>query len=79
MGEGFPERLRQLRKRQGVSQRTLSQLCGLGKNAIARYESGERVPTLPVLLVMADYFGVTMDDLTGRAKNPGACDFRGRR
>lgn len=78
MGEGFPERLRQLRKRHNISQRTLSELCGLGKNAIARYESGERVPTLPVLLVIADYFMVTLDDLAGRAKIPGACDFEKR-
>lgn len=77
MGEGFPERLKELRKRQHVSQRTLSQLCGLGKNAIARYESGERVPTLPVLLAIADYFGVTVDDLAGRPQTPGACDFGG--
>lgn len=75
MGEGFPERLRQLRTRRHISQRTLSQLCGLGTNAIARYESGERVPTLPALEAIADYFGITMDDLARRAKGPGACDF----
>lgn len=75
MDEGFPERLKQLRKRRHISQRTLSQLCGLGKNTIARYESGDRAPTLPVLLAIADYFGVTLDDLTGRGKSPGTCDF----
>ena len=74
MGEGFPERLRQLRKSQHVSQRTLSELCGLSKNAVARYESGERTPTMPTLEALADFFGVTMDDLAGRTKNPGACD-----
>ena len=74
MGEGFPERLRQLRKSQHVSQRTLSELCGLSKNAVARYESRERTPTMPTLEALADFFGVTMDDLAGRTKNPGACD-----
>ena len=74
MGEGFPERLRQLRKSQHISQRTLSELCGLSKNAVARYESGERTPTMPTLEALADFFGVTMDDLAGRAKIPGDCD-----
>lgn len=74
MGEGFPERLRQLRKDRRVSQRTLSELCGLSKNAVARYESGERTPTMPTLEALADFFGVTMDDLAGRAKSPGDCD-----
>lgn len=75
MGEGFPERLKQLRKHRRISQRALSQLCGLDKNAIARYENGERIPTLPALEAIADYFGTTLDDLTGRAESPGAYDF----
>ena len=74
---GVPGTAQGARKRQHVSQRTLSQVCGLGKNVIARYESGERVPTLPVLLAIADYFGVTMDDLAGRPQTLGACDFGG--
>ena len=78
MGKEFPEQLKQLRKRRNISQRTLSQLCGLGKNAIARYESGERAPTLPVLLAIADYFMISLDDLAGRGKTPGACDFETR-
>ncbi|MDE6591055.1 MAG: helix-turn-helix domain-containing protein [Oscillospiraceae bacterium] len=78
MGKEFPERLRQLRKRQNISQSTLSQLCGLGKNAIARYERGERIPTLPALLAIADYFMISLDELTGRGKIPGACDFGAR-
>ena len=68
MRDGFPARLKQLRRHQRISQRALSDLCGLGKNAIARYESGDRVPTLPVLEAIADYFGITLDDLAGRGQ-----------
>ena len=70
MCEGFPQRLKQLRTRRGTSQRALSELCGLGKNAVSRYESGNMAPTLPVLLALADYFCVTLDDLVGRGQNP---------
>ena len=78
MGDGFPARLRQLRQRRGISQRALSDLCGLGKSTVARYESGERVPTLAALEAIAEYFGVTLDDLAGRGKFPGAWDFKER-
>lgn len=66
MCERFPQRLKQLRTRKGTSQRVLSELCGLGKNAVSRYESGDNEPTLPALLAFADYFCVTLDDLVGR-------------
>lgn len=65
---GFSERLKQLRTRHRISQQALSELCGLGKNTIARYENGERVPTLATLETIADCFGITLDDLAGRQK-----------
>ena len=70
MRDGFPERLKQLRKRRKISGRALGELCGLGKNTISRYENGEITPTLSSLEAMADYFGVTLDDLAGRGQNP---------
>lgn len=63
---GFPQRLRELRERRRVSRRVLSELCGLSKNMIARYERGEKAPTGESLERLADFFGVTMDDLWGR-------------
>ena len=32
-----------------------------------RYEQGERQPTLPVLIALADYFDVSLDYLVGRS------------
>lgn len=64
----FPRHLRILRERKRVSRRVLSELCGLSKNMIARYERGERIPSLADAAVLADFFDVTLDDLWGRAK-----------
>ena len=75
MRDGFPERLKKLRTQRHVSQRALSELCGLGKNTISRYENGEIAPTLSSLEAIADYFGITLDDLAGRGKSTGAWDF----
>lgn len=64
----FPKRLRVLRERRRISRRVLSELCGLSKNMVARYERGERVPSLTDAQTLADFFGVSMDYLTGRSE-----------
>ena len=66
MSERFPERLRRLRERRRISQRVLSELCGLSKNMISVYERGEVEPTASVLEVLADCFDVSVDYLLGR-------------
>lgn len=64
----FPERLRQLREKKGISRRVLSELCGLSKNEISRYERGERSPCLEKATNLAVFFGVTLDYLSGRSE-----------
>ncbi len=64
----FPKQLRKLREREGMSRRVLSELCGLSKNSIARYERGERVPSITDAEALADFFGVSLDRLCGREK-----------
>lgn len=62
----FPKRLQQLRERRRISRRVLSELCGLSKNMIARYERGERMPNIEDASTLADFFDVTLDYLCGR-------------
>lgn len=61
----FPKRLQQLRERRRISRRVLSELCGLSKNMIARYERGEQEPTIGAVMILAEYFGVSTDYLLG--------------
>lgn len=63
MSGGFPERLRRLRERNKMTRKALGELCGLSKNIIGQYEQGEREPLASSLEKLADFFGVTMDDL----------------
>lgn len=65
MTSTFSKNLRQLRERRRISRRVLSELCGLSKNRIARYERGEQVPTGEALKSLATFFGVSMDELWG--------------
>lgn len=69
MNECFPERLRRLRERKGISQRVLSERCGLSKNMISVYESGEVEPTANVIREIAECFGVSSDYLLGIKEN----------
>lgn len=62
----FPMRLRYLRERRGISRSTMSELCGLSKSMISKYERGERQPTLEPLMELADFFEVSIDYLCGR-------------
>lgn len=63
----FGEVLRELRKERKVSQRELGELLGISDRNIRFYESGEHRPDFEGLLLLADYFGVSLDYLVGRS------------
>lgn len=65
----FPKRLRKLRERNQMDRKRLSELCGISKNMIGRYERGERVPNIHTARRIANFFGVTMDYMCGNEKN----------
>lgn len=68
MMQEFPRRLRELRERRRISRRVLSELCGLSKNMITRYERGERQPGIAEAGNLADFFGVSLDFMCGRVE-----------
>ena len=44
----------------------MAEYLGIGLRAYQYYELNEREPQLSVLVRMADYFAVSLDDLVGR-------------
>lgn len=66
----FQRRLRMLREKQRRKQYVVSELCGLNRSAIRRYERGERIPGLKEIGTIADYYEVSIDYLCGRTDNP---------
>ena len=64
--EGFPDRLRKLREKRGLSRRIVADLCGISKSALCRFERGERIPDLETAAVLADFFFVSLDYLAGK-------------
>lgn len=63
-------RLKELRKKKGISQLKLSMDLGLNQNSISRYESGAREADYQTLIMLADYFNVSIDYLLERTDNP---------
>lgn len=70
MENKFPERLKRMREQNRMKQCVLSELCGLNRNAIKRYEAGKAEPTVSSLESIADYFDVSIDYLLGRSDYP---------
>ena len=63
-------RLKELRKKKGLSQLRLATELNTTQNTISRYETGEREPGIDELIKIADYFNVSVDYLIGRTENP---------
>ena len=54
-----------LRRREGLSQQELAARLGLTRSAIGMYETGKREPDLHTLTLLARFFQVDMNTLTG--------------
>lgn len=66
----FGERLKELRYLRGLTQRELGNILGVTDGAVMLWESNARMPSISVLLKIADYFGVSLDYLIGRTDDP---------
>lgn len=63
-------RLKELRKKYGISQLKLAMDLGLNQNSISRYETGEREADYQTLIKLADYFNISIDYLLERTDDP---------
>ena len=66
----FAERIRTLRSEQNITQDALGKIVGVKRYSVYGYEKGNHFPEVPVLIALADYFGVSIDYLLGRTDNP---------
>lgn len=73
----FSERLKQLRKHNNLTQKSLGQNLSLGESTISMYELGEREPNFETLEILADYFNVDIDYLLGKSDKTTKLDIYG--
>lgn len=62
----LPDRLKQIRKSARATQKQVAERVGINSDQLSNYECGRNQPTIPILIAIADYYGVTLDYLTGR-------------
>ena len=66
MNLNFSENLKRLRKEKGVTQEKLSEIVGVSAQSVSRWELSICYPDIEMLPGIANYFGVTVDELLGR-------------
>ena len=72
-GENFMEMLglRQIRKKKGLSQLKVAMDLSISREALSYYENGKRNPDLQMLVLLSNYFDVSVDFLiTGKEFTP---------
>ena len=62
--------LKSIRLTRGLEQRQVAESIGVTASTYSRYESGEREPDIPTLIRIADYFGLSLDEVVGRSNIP---------
>lgn len=62
--------IRKLRKERGLTQIALQMATGIDQALLSKFETGERLPTTDALIVLADYFNVSIDYLLCRTEHP---------
>ncbi len=60
---GFPDRLRSLRHKEGMTQHDLADRLGVTAQAVSNWESGKATPGVSRLKAIAGVFGVPVDDI----------------
>ncbi|WP_245953480.1 helix-turn-helix domain-containing protein [Arthrobacter silvisoli] len=59
------ERLKRLRTQRGITLTALAETTGISKSTLSRLETGQRKPSLELLLPLAQAYRVPLDDLVG--------------
>ena len=54
------------RRKMNLSQEELAEKCRVSRQAIAKWESGDSVPTIEKLVFLADLHELSLDELVGR-------------
>ena len=59
----FKDNLTQMRRMKQMTQEDVAEHVGVSRQAVAKWEAGETIPDLDKCKILADLFGVSLDDL----------------
>ena len=64
------ESLKRARQALKITQKRAAEIAGVAERVYQSYEYGKVVPTVSVLIALADYFDISLDYLCGRSDDP---------
>lgn len=62
--------LKLLRKKKKLTQVAVQMKLGIDQALLSKFENGERIPPTDTLLVLADFYDVSIDYILCRTENP---------
>ena len=62
--------LRLLRKKRGLTQIALQMETGIEHVLLSQFETGKRIPPTDTLIILADFYNVSIDYILKRTENP---------
>lgn len=63
-------RIKFLREKEGLSQKEFAKKMNISRSTASMYESGKNIPPDDIKIIMAKYFGVSLDYLMGLTSDP---------
>ena len=60
-------KLKELREQQNLSQQDLAKILKVSPSTVSNWESGKRQPDIQMIVVIANYFNVSVDEVLGRS------------
>ena len=68
----FSEKLKEIRKKEGISQEQLAERIGVTRQAITKWETGKGLPDVENMVIIAEIFKTTIDELLTDSVAKGA-------
>lgn len=69
------ENLKYLRAKEGINQRALAEVLEVSNGAVGMWENGKRFPDINMIIKIAAYFEVSLDDLVLKDLRPAGLQF----
>lgn len=70
LGDYMNNHLRKLRKERKLTQVELQMRTGIEQSLLSKFENGERIPPTETLIILADFYNVSIDYILCRTENP---------
>ncbi len=59
----FSEKIKEIRKKQNLTQEQFAERIFVSRNAVAKWESNRGYPDIQNLITISELFGISLDDL----------------